>query len=373
MGLSTILRILVFLGLGMAMVHVNADDDPQITPEDLEIETNPVSSENTDGEVEHVILSEDSQEERTEPSNVIELETENAENLEEWEDKFSVGTWFVYFYSPTGCELCDELAPIWEKVAKISKEKKLNIHVARMDIEAENFARLMLKVPAAPYIKLWRQGSSYALPKVRELRTAKQYIKYATKTFKKEQKQEEKRIKLANELDAKKRQDNDLISKVIRLTPKTFASAVGSGDWLIDFYGAKCVPCKKLDSRWEKIAFYAYRNKVKIKVARFDVTQDGGQEISKSFKGSPWPKILRVKNREVYLHPDSKSFMDWDVADYIEWGEEGFVEDYSEKFTPDIWKKWDKRAARKAKYGSAKPRKDKDGMQTLTMDDLREL
>jgi len=240
----------------------------------------------------------------------------------------------------------------------LSKKKKIqNLHVAKVDIDASPFLRYRHKIGSLPAIKLFRDGANYSLPQPREFRTPKQYIKYARKTFMKEQKQEDIRQKELAKRETERIMDVDLTSKVVRLVSKTFVSLVGTGNWLIDFYGAKCERCKKLDHKWEKVAHYVFRRKLNFQVARFDCTQGGGTDISKSFDASPWPAIFRVKDRVAYSHPDSKNFEAWDIEDYIEWGEQGYLEDYSQKTTPDIFTKDDKRAARKAKYGKRKKKK----------------
>lgn len=336
MGLPIILRILVFLGLGLTLVHISAND--------LEDTTISESEENSEGE-------------NTEPSDVIELGSDDDENTgpEYWDGLFGSGRWLVEFYSPE-CAICANVSLIWEEVATLAKTKALDLKVAKLDVKEHKFGRMILGVGSLPTIKLFVKGVNYTMLEPRELRTAKQYIKYATKTYKKEARQRKILQKVEEEKVAREIKDRDLTTKVIRLTPKTF-SQVGTGDWVIDFYGSKCTRCKKIDNKWEKLAYFAYRNKMKFKVARFDCLQKGGKAIEKSFKANPWPAIVRVKDGMAYSHPESQNF-DWDVEDYIEWAETGFMDEHSEKFMPEFWEKLLKRAARQAKYGTKKKKKD---------------
>lgn len=349
-----IFRIMVLLGLSITMIGVAAEDDEfHITPEDLELNTG--GAENKEENV--IKLEENDEEEDTEPSEVVVL-VEDPNDPDALTEELANGIWLVEFYSPNpdNCSLCSELAPIWEKVAKLAKKKELrNFHVASLDIEEYPFARMFHRIGRLPTIKLFRDGTNYTMPQPGDLRTPKQYIKYATKTFKKEQKQLEERQKEQAEREAKKIKENDLTSKVVRLTPKDF-SMVMKGNWLIDFYGARCERCKKLDPKWEKVAFYVNLRKINLKVARFDATQPGGTEISKSFEANPWPKIFLVKDGVTYPHPDSMNFA-WDVEDYVDWAVDGYLDESGPKFTPTVFSKFDKRAARKAKYGKRKKKK----------------
>jgi len=351
-----ILRVALLFGLGLIMMHVTVADEDEfhITSEDLEHTTKKDKNE----ENEEVMAPEESNEEEdTSPSDIFTI-VEDTNNPEVLELLLDDGIWLVEYWSKN-CSICTDLAPLWEKVAKLSKKKDIeNFHVAQLNVEDNPMARMMHKIGGLPTIKLFRDGKNYTLPQPREFLKPKQYIKYATKTFEKEEREEEIRQQELRDRAAEERRQVDLTSKVVRLTPEDIGS-LQTGNWLIDFYGARCSRCKKLEPKWEKVAYYAFRQKSKFTVARFDANVEGGAAVTKSFNANPWPYIVRVEDGVSYSHPDAKNFNDWDVEDYIEWGQEGYLEDYKEKLSPDIFGKLDKRAARKAKYAKYGKKKKK--------------
>jgi len=124
MGSPLLLRVAVLFGIFMVTIYVTANDadsDIAIDVEEMNNGENPFhedENEPQDTEPSEVILLEDK------VSDNVYITEENPDALlDKMDEKLADGIWLIEYFS-NNCSTCQELDPIWEKLAKLVKKKK---------------------------------------------------------------------------------------------------------------------------------------------------------------------------------------------------------------------------------------------------------
>jgi thioredoxin domain-containing protein 5 len=205
-------------------------------------------------------------------------------------------SWLVEFYAPW-CGHCKKLAPTWEELAKGAKDFK----VGKVDCTVEKTSCSRFEVRGFPTIKFIKDGKYYDY---KGARSVEEFTKFATAGFKDGTAKdipaagaapkpvEEK--KEAPPKPAEKVEENKP-SDVVVLTDSTFASNVGSGVWLVEFYAPWCGHCKRLAPTWDELAAAAKKDG-SFKVGKVDCTVEKETASKFGVQGYPTIKLLKDGN-----------------------------------------------------------------------------
>lgn len=214
---------------------------------------------------------------------------------ETFESHVSEGHHFVKFYAPW-CGHCRNLAPIWDELAKSSKDGS---SVSIVKVDCTKFTDLCKKYSIRGYPSLLFFSNGEKVSEYQGSRSLDDLKDFVKKTKAKQDGVEE----IDDGTDEKVADDKET---ALELTDATFDSHISTGHHFIKFFAPWCGHCKNLAPTWDELA-KAFRDDSSVSIAKVDCTKF--QSVCKQYSVRGFPTLLFFsKGEEVAKFSGSRSF-----------------------------------------------------------------